>query len=132
MARTGTPVVLLDTTVAYATSGTKGAPGAVTPNGFYDNTGNYDSPLGIMIKNGAIGPGSPCVVVVQVADTSDGPWTDFDAVSGDTAGFVAATLAGQVSRTILLTKVRFVKVIAYGNSSQDVYVTARLHAVTGL
>ena len=132
MARTSAQVVLLDATVAAASSGTKGAPGAVTPNGYYDNAGNYNSPLGIIITNGAAAPGTPLTVMVQVSDTSAGPWTDYFSIAGDTAAYNAATLAGVTSQTIVLEKVRFVRAIAYGNTSQSVDVKVRLHAVTGL
>lgn len=132
MARTSAQVVLLDATVAAASSGTKGSPGAATTNGFYDNTANYNSPLGIVITNGATAPGTPLTVVVQVADTNAGPWTDYFSIAGDTAGYNASTQAGVTSVTIELSKVRFVRVIAYGNTSQSVAVTVRLHAVTGL
>lgn len=132
MARTSAQVVLLDATVAAASSGTKGSPGAVTAGGFYDNTANYNSPLGIVITNGATAPGTPLTVVVQVADTNAGPWSDYFPITGDTAAYNASTQAGVTSVTIELGKVRFVRAIAYGNTSQSVQVTARLHAVTGL
>jgi hypothetical protein len=130
MPRTSASVVLLDATVAAASSGTKGAPGQVSA--IYDNTGNYDSPLGITIQNGATGPGTPCTVAVQVGDTNIGPWTDYFVMAGDSVNYNASTLAGVTSRTIKLDKVRFVKVIAYGNTTNNVDVKVRLHAVTGL
>lgn len=126
MARTSASVVLLDATVPAASSGTKGAPGATTSGGYYDNTGNYDSPLGITIQNGATGPGTACTVVVQVADTTAGPWTDYFSATGDTVN------AGLTTRTVKLDKVRFVRAIAYGNTTNNVDVKVRLHAVTGL
>jgi len=132
MARTSASIVLLDAAVVAASSGTKGAPGAMTPGGFYDNRLNYDSPLGITIKNRAIAPGAPCIVVIQVADDPAGPWTDFDSVSGDTMPYSAASLAGLTTKTIVMPKARYINVIAYGNTSQDVDVKVRLHAVTGL
>ena len=130
MARTSASVVLLDATVVAASSGTKGAPGQVST--VYDNTGNYNSPLGITIQNGATGPGTPVTVVVQVGDTNTGPWTDFETLAGDSVNYSAATLAGVTSKTVDLPKVRFVKVIAYGNTTNNVDVKVRLHAVTGL
>ena len=130
MARTSASVVLLDATVPAASSGTKGAPGAASA--IYDNTLNFNSPLGIYIQNGAIGPGTPVTVIVQTSDTNAGPWTDYFAMAGDSAGYVASSLAGVSSATITLEKVRFVKVIAYGNTTNNVDVKVRLHAVTGL
>lgn len=130
MARTSASVVLLDATVLAASSGTKGAPGQVSS--VYDNTLNYNSPLGITITNGASAPGTACTVAIQVGDTNTGPWADYFVMSGDTAGYVASTLAGVTSRTITLDKVRFVKVIAFGNTTNNVDVKVRLHAVTGL
>jgi hypothetical protein len=130
MARTSASVVLLDATVLAASSGTKGAPGQTST--VYDNTNNYDSPLGITITNGATAPGTPLTVAVQVADTNTGPWTDYFVLAGDSVNYSASTLAGVTSRTIKLEKVRFVKVIAYGNTTNNVDVKVRLHAVTGL
>jgi hypothetical protein len=130
MPRTSASVVLLDATVAAATSGSKGAPGQVSA--VYDNTGNYNSPLGIYIQNGATAPGTPVTVLVQVSDTNAGPWTDYDILTGDSVAYNATTLAGVQSKTITLEKVRFLKVLAYGNTTNDVGVKIRLHAVTGL
>jgi hypothetical protein len=130
MARTSASVVLLDATVLAASSGTKGAPGQVSA--VYDNTLNYNSPLGITITNGASAPGTPVTVAVQVSDTNAGPWTDYFVMAGDSVAYNAATLAGVTSRTITLDKARFVKVLAYGNTTNNVDVKVRLHAVTGL
>lgn len=131
MARTSTPISLLDTVLASGTSGTKGNPGAITTNGFYDNQANYDSPLGIYIKNDIVAPGVPLTVVIQVSDDSI-LWTDEYAVSGSTSPYNSDSLAGVVTRSIVLGKVRFVRAIAYGNTARGVEVRVRLHAVTGL
>lgn len=131
MPRTSESVVLLDATVVAGSSGTKGAPGAVTPGGFYNNQANYNSPLGIYIENDTVAPGTPLTVVIQASD--DGViWTDYDTVAGDSVAFNSATMAGTTSKTIILEKVRFVRAIAFGNTSRDVKVRVRMHAVTGL
>lgn len=133
MARTSASVVLLDATVTAASSGTKGQPGAVTPDGSYNNQANYSSPLGIIITNGALAPGAPLTVIIQVSDTGlPDSWSDYDSLTGDTAVYNVATQAGVTTKTILLEKVRFVRAIAFGNTAQSVDVKVRLHAVTGL
>lgn len=128
MPMNNTGVVLLDATLSPSASGSRGAPGAMTAGGYFDNRGNWDSPLGIVIKNDTIAPGSPLIVVVQVSDDTI-TWTDYYELSGDTLPYNASTMAGVVSRTINLDKVCYVRVIAFGNTSQAVEVRARLHSV---
>lgn len=132
MASTSESVALLNVVVAAATSGSKGSPGAITAGGFFNNIGRYNSPVGVYIKNGDLAPGAPVTVVIQVADAESGPWTDYETILGETAAYSAGSLAGLVTRTIVLEKVRYVRAIAFGNTSQDVEVKVRLHSVTGL
>jgi hypothetical protein len=130
MARTTTPIVLLDTTLAAAGSGTKSAPGAatVTP---YDNSKNYVSALTMYIENDTLAPGTPLTLAIQVTDDLAKPWVDYDILTGTTAAPDANALHKSM-KTITLERVLFVRAIAYGNTSQPVKVRAVLHAVTGL
>jgi hypothetical protein len=123
MALTKTAVAVLAST-SVAAGSTKASPGA-TGSSINCST-YYGGELTYKITNGASAPTVPATVMFQSSHNGTN-WYDYQVMAGDN---VASSV---VSGSLLLDSgVMYIRLIAYGNTTNAVTVEANLQAVTGL
>jgi hypothetical protein len=124
MALTKTPVTILASTQNSTYTSTKAAPGITGAS--IDVRNYFGGRLTWKITNGASAPGVAMWAVFQVS--SDGAnWVDYWTVAGDTNA--NSVISGSYPLDI---PVMYVRVIAYGNTTNPVTLEAGLMAVTSL
>lgn len=125
MAITKTPVVVL-AAVSVAAGGTKAAPAANGTSAAVDNSGNGTSSLGWRIKNGASAPTAAGVMTIQQSPDGGTTWFDYYTATGSTVA------NDDVTGTIMIERgVKALRVLCYGNATNQVTFEAILSAVAG-
>lgn len=130
MAKTvGTPITLLSAvSVAAASAGTKGSPGAAGP---WTDVSAFDGgDVGLAIQNGGA-VGAAGNILIQTSPDNGATVFDYWGFAGDLAAYAASTLAGMTTNTIKIDPgVKYIRVIGYGHSNNPVSYTAVFTGVT--
>lgn len=126
----GAAITLLNApSVAAASAGTKGQPGAA---GSWTDISAYDGgDVGLSILNGATGPSVAGNILIQQSPDNGATVFDYWGCGGDTANYSAATLAGLTTQTIKIDPgIKYIRVIGYGHTVNPVSYGAAFTGVT--
>lgn len=123
MAITKIPVTVL-ASQSLAAGSTKASPGATGSS--VNCTGYYGGELTWKITNGSSAPGAPAIITFQASHDGSN-WYDYYTIGSDTVS--SSVNSGAI---VLDRGVMYLRVIAYGNTTNAVTVDAQLQAVTGL
>lgn len=124
MAKTvSAPITMLNSgSIAAASAGTKGAPGAA---GAWNDISTYDGgDIHLVIQNGGA-LGTAGNILIQSSPDNGTTITDYQLMTGDLVAYNSSTLAGLTTATIKTDPgVKYARVVGYGHSTNPVSYTA--------
>lgn len=124
--------VLAPTTVAAASAGTKGAPGAIGANGGWVDLGvHIGGTMMLTVQNGGAVATAGNIMIQQAVDINGTRPVDVWGYAGDLLAYNAATGDGLQTKSIPVEGgVRFARVIGWGHSTNPVTYSADFDGMT--